>query len=165
VALQECIPTLTMKLIELNENDNATKSAKSNLYHTQIEFILRDLDGRDLPDYLIKSINADIEEINSTTKTDYALHNLLKKKQKEIVTLLEKEMKIVPINHYRNLWMVIGMSAFGIPLGFAFGMAIGTIALMGLGIPIGMVIGIAVGTNMDKKAQADGRQLSIEIKN
>ena len=154
-----------MQLTELKQNENAAKSAKSNLYHTQIEYILRDLDGRDLPDYVIKSINADIEDINATTKTDYALHNLLKKKQKEIVTLLEKEMKIVPINHYRNLWMVIGMSAFGIPIGAAFGISIGTLGMMGFGIPIGMVIGIALGSSMDKKALADGRQLSIEVKN
>jgi hypothetical protein len=154
-----------MQLIELNDNENAKKSAKSNLYHTQIEFILRDLNGRDLPNYVIKSINGDIEEINATTKTDFALHKLLKKKQKEIITHLEKEMKIVPINHYRNLWMVIGMSAFGLPLGVAFGTSIGNIGMMAIGLPIGMVIGIAVGTNMDKKALADGRQLSIEIKN
>jgi hypothetical protein len=153
-----------MQLTELNENDNAAKSAKSNLYHTQIEFILRDLSGRDLPNYVIKSINADIEEINSTDKTEYAQHKLLKKKQKEIITLLEKEMKIVPINHYRNLWMVIGMSAFGLPLGVAFGTSIGNIGMMAIGLPIGMVIGIAIGSNMDKKAQADGRQLSIEVK-
>ena len=154
-----------MKLTELKQNENAVKSAKSNLYHTQIEYILRDLDGRDLPDYVIKSINADIEEINSTDKTDYALHKLLKKKQKEIVTLLEKEMKIVPINHYRNLWMVIGMSAFGLPLGVAYGTSIGNIGMMGIGIPIGMGIGIVLGSSMDKKALADGRQLSIEVKN
>jgi hypothetical protein len=154
-----------MQLTELKQNENAAKSAKSNLYQTQIEYILNDLKGRDFPDYVIKSINADIEEINATTKTDYALHKLLKKKQKEIVTLLEKEMKIVSINHYRNLWMVIGMSAFGIPIGVAFGISIGTMGMMGVGIPIGMGIGIAVGTGLDKKAFEEGRQLSVEVKN
>jgi hypothetical protein len=154
-----------MQLIELKKNENVAKSAKSNLYQTQIEYILRDLHGRDLPDYVIKSINADIDQINSTTKTEYALHKLLKQKQRDIVKVLEKEMKIVPINYYRNLWMVIGMSAFGIPLGVAFGISIGTMGMMGIGLPIGMGIGIALGTSMDKKALADGRQLSIEVKN
>ena len=154
-----------MQITELKQNENAAKSAKSNLHHTHIEYILRDLDGRDLPDYVIKSINADVEEINSTDKTDYALYKLLKKKQREIVTLLEKEMKIVSINHYRNLWMVIGMSAFGIPIGVAFGISIGTMGMMGIGLPIGMGIGIGLGISMDKKALADGRQLSIEVKN
>ena len=153
-----------MTLIELNDNENAKKSANSNLYHTQIEFILRDLIGRDLPDYVVKSINADVEEINSTVETEFALNKLLRRKQKEIVTLLEKEMNIVPINHYRNKWMVVGMSAFGLPLGIDFGTSIGNIGMMAIGLPIGMAIGIVIGTNMDKKALADGRQLSVEIK-
>ncbi len=154
-----------MHLTPLNENPNAALSAKSNLYHTQIEYILNDLKGRDLPDYVIKSINADVEEINASTKTDYALHKLLKQKQRDIVKVLEKEMKIVPINYYRNLWMVLGMAVFGVPTGVAFGTAIGSMAFMGIWLPIGMAIGIAVGSVMDKKAMADGRQLSIEIKN
>lgn len=154
-----------MQLIELNENPNAALSAKSNLYHTQIEYILNDLNNRDLPDYVVNSINAAVEELNATTKTEYALHKLLKQKQTDIVKLLEKELKIVPINYYRNLWMAVGMAAFGLPLGVAFGTAIGNMGMMAIGLPIGMVIGIAVGTKFDKRAHEDGRQLSVEIKN
>lgn len=154
-----------MMLITLKDNPNAALSTKSNLYHTQIEYILRDLEGRDLPVYVVESINAAVAEINATTKTDYALHKLLKQKQGEIVKILEKELKIVPINYYRNLWMVVGMTTFGLPLGIAFGTAIGNYGMMAIGMPIGMALGIAVGTNMDKKALEDGRQLSVEIKN
>ena len=60
--------------------------------------------------------------------------------------------------------MVLGMSSFGLPMGVAFGLALGNIGLMGLGLPIGMGIGLAVGTNMDKKALAEGRQLAFEAK-
>lgn len=154
-----------MHLTQLNENPNAALSAKSNLYQTQIEYILNDLNGRDLPDYVAKAINAAVEELNTTTKTEYALHKLLKQKQTDIVKVLEKELKIVPINYYRNLWMMVGMAAFGLPLGVAFGTAIGSMGMMGIGLPIGMVIGIAVGTKFDKRAHEDGRQLSVEIKN
>lgn len=154
-----------MHLTQLNDNPNAALSAKSNLYHIQIEYILNDLNNRDLPDYVVNSINAAVEELNATTKTEYALHKLLKQKQTDIVKVLEKELKIVPINYYRNLWMVVGMAAFGLPLGVAFGTAIGSMGMMGIGLPIGMVIGIAVGTKFDKRAHEDGRQLSVEIKN
>jgi hypothetical protein len=153
-----------MQLIELNENPNAKLSAKSNLYHTQIEYILRDLSGRDIPHYVAQAINDAVQEINLTTKIDYALHKLLKQKQRDIIKLLEKELKIVPINYYRNLWMVIGMTVFGVPTGVAFGTAIGSMAFMGLWLPIGMAIGMAVGSVLDRKAQEDGRQLSVEVK-
>jgi hypothetical protein len=78
--------------------------------------------------------------------------------------LLEKEQKIVPKKHYQTLWMVLGMSSFGLPMGVAFGLALGNIGLMGLGLPIGMGIGLAMGTKMDKKALAEGRQLAFEAK-
>lgn len=153
-----------MHFTKLNENLNVASSTGSNLYFTQIEYILNDLKERDLPDYVVNSINAAVEELNATTKTEYALQKLLKQKQSDIVKLLEKELKIVPINYYRNLWMVVGMAAFGLPLGVAFGTAIGNMGMMAIGLPIGMALGIAMGSNMDKKAQEEGRQLSVEIK-
>ena len=55
------------------------------------------------------------------------------------------------------------MSAFGIPLGVAFGASLDNMAFLGIGIPIGMAIGMAVGAGMDKKAFEEGRQLNLEI--
>jgi hypothetical protein len=60
--------------------------------------------------------------------------------------------------------MAIGMSAFGIPLGVAFGASLGNMGLLGIGIPIGMVFGMAIGSGMDKKAIQEGRQLDLEMK-
>jgi hypothetical protein len=73
-------------------------------------------------------------------------------------------MKLVPKDYYRSLWMTLGMSAFGIPMGVVFGISMGSMAYLGIGLPIGLVIGIAVGTAMDKKALEEGRQLDVEIK-
>ena len=70
----------------------------------------------------------------------------------------------MPKKHYRNTWLAVGMAAFGIPLGLAFGATLGNMAFLGIGLPIGMVFGMSVGTNMDKKAFEEGRQLDLEIK-
>ena len=78
--------------------------------------------------------------------------------------MTEKELKIVPKNYYRNLWMVLGMSAFGLPLGVAFGLSLGNIGLLAIGLPIGMAIGTLVGSKLDKKALESGKQLDIELK-
>ena len=67
-------------------------------------------------------------------------------------------------NHYRNTWLALGMAAFGIPLGVAFGMSLRNLAFLGIGLSIGLAIGIAVGTGMDKKAFEEGRQMDLEIK-
>ncbi len=81
-----------------------------------------------------------------------------------ILKLIEKEQKLVPKNTYRNRWMAIGMSVFGVPIGVAFGASLGNMAFLAIGIPIGMAIGIGLGTGMDKKALEEGRQLDIEIR-
>ena len=77
---------------------------------------------------------------------------------------LEKELKWVTKNHYRTMWMMLGMTTFGLPLGVAFGAALGNMAFLGIGLPIGMAIGIGVGISMDQKAANEGRQLELEIK-
>ncbi len=88
----------------------------------------------------------------------------IRKSQSNILKLIEKELKLVPKNLYRSRWMAIGMSAFGIPLGVAFGTSLWNMGLLGIGIPIGMVIGMAIGSGMDKKAFEESRQLDLEMK-
>ena len=88
----------------------------------------------------------------------------IKKSQTGILKLVEKELKLVPKAHYRNIWLAVGMSAFGISIGVAFGLVFGNMAFLGLGLPLGMAIGVGVGTGMDKKAFEEGRQLDVEIK-
>ena len=56
------------------------------------------------------------------------------------------------------------MSAFGLPIGVAFGLSLGNLGLLGIGLPIGMGIGVALGTFLDKKAKAAGKQLEVELK-
>lgn len=77
--------------------------------------------------------------------------------------MLEKELKIVPQKYYTKLWLALGMSVFGIPLGVAFGMSIGNLGLIPASLPMGMGIGAMVGAGMDKKALQEGRQLALEI--
>ncbi|AZA59430.1 hypothetical protein EG349_03650 [Chryseobacterium shandongense] len=109
-------------------------------------------------------MNRETAIINSTALRDKDLHKVLKQKQNDIIKLLEKEHKIVPKNYYRNLWMAVGMGAFGLPIGVAFGLLMHNIALLSIGLPIGLGIGVVVGSSLDKKAEAEGRQLNVEIK-
>lgn len=118
---------------------------------------------KELPDGLVVSVNKDIEDLNSISSSGDELRKIVRKKQTRIIKSLEKELKLVPKNYYRNLWLAAGMGAFGIPIGVAFGASLGNMAFLGIGLPIGLVIGIAVGTGMDKKAFEEGRQIDLEI--
>src|SRR5699024_8645349 len=151
--------------IELKKRDNLENSPKLTEKYGQLERLINELINRSLPESTVDFINQRIEEINSSSFLDKDFKKLLKKKQTEITKFIEKEHKLVPKNYYRNLWFVLGMSAFGIPIGIAIGMSIGNIGLLAVGLPIGIAIGASVGAEMDKKAFREGRQLNIELKN
>ena len=150
-----------MEIIELNKNDSNIKVNNSIEQFKQLNKLLND---KKLPVNIIEKINFEIELLNSSQLVGNSLLHLIKKKQNKIIRLTEKELKIVPKNYYRNLWMVLGMSAFGLPVGVAFGLSMGNIGLLAIGLPIGMGIGVLVGSKLDKKASESGKQLDIELK-
>lgn len=129
---------------------------------TNFQSLLGELGERELTDEVITVINEHITYLNGVT-TKEALSKALRKRQSNILTLLEKKLKIVPKGYYRNMWMAVGMSAFGVSFGVAFGVALDNMAFLGIGIPIGMGIGIAIGTAMDAKAQKEGKQLEFTV--
>lgn len=152
-----------MNLLELHKKENLTENIKLSKVYIQLEELLKELNKKKLSPQVVEHINLEIKELNTSSLTDSRLLKFAKEKRTKIIRLLEKEHKIVPKNYYRNLWLVLGMSAFGLPLGVVFGLMTSNMGLLAIGLPIGMAIGIAVGTKMDNKAQEEGRQLQIEI--
>lgn len=150
-----------MKINQLKSRPEINDNAKLLKVYTQFESLITILEGLSLPDNIVDTINQSIKQLNMTSND--RLLKETKKEQTKIIKLIEKQLKIVPINHYRNTWMALGMVVFGLPLGLAFSTSLDNMAFIGIGLPIGMAIGLAVGAGMDKKAQEEGRQLNIEI--
>lgn len=153
-----------MKIKELKNRPDIDQHKKLYALYTQFGKLLMELRTKDLPNETVNSINEGIDKINSITASEKELRKQIKKTQTQIIKQIEKEHKLVTKNHYRNIWLAIGMAVFGIPLGVAFGTSLGNMALLAIGLPMGMAIGMGVGTGMDKKALAEGRQLDLEIK-
>ncbi|MFB6318360.1 hypothetical protein [Saccharicrinis sp. FJH54] len=153
-----------MKINELQPLPDYTEDAKMRKAHLQLNNLILAIKTKDIPDRIISMINAETDKINAVKIPGPDFHKKLRAVQNTLIKLMEKELKIVPKNHYRNQWMALGMAAFGVPLGVAFGASLKNMAFIGIGIPIGMTIGMAVGSDMDKKAYNEGRQLDIEIK-
>jgi len=154
-----------MEIYELKEKDGVAEDVKVNRIYLQFKELLKELRKKELPQKIVESINHAIEELNSTERADNKLLKLLKRNQAKILELLDKELKIVEKGHYKGLWLVLGMSAFGIPIGIVLGLTIlGDVSYFPVGFPFGIIIGIAIGHKMDKKALKEGRQLAVEIK-
>jgi len=153
-----------MDIVAIKERQEINQNSKAEMLFIQFEKLLIELKKKRLTDSVIESINELIRDLNASSANANELKKIIKATQTKIISLVEKNLKIVPINYYRNLWMVIGMSAFGLPMGVAIGLIAKNLGLLAIGLPIGMGIGIAVGTRMDKKAAEENRQLGIEIK-
>lgn len=153
-----------MEIKELKKRPSIDQNKKLISAYAQFDQLLTELKKKELPEEIVKSINNGIDQINSVSESENELRKQIRKTQSGILKLIEKELKLVTKNHYRNTWLALGMAAFGIPLGVAFGTSSGNMGLIGIGLPIGMVIGMAVGSDLDKKAVKSGRQLDVEIK-
>nr|WP_319399770.1 hypothetical protein [uncultured Carboxylicivirga sp.] len=152
-----------MKLAELTLREELNYDSKSGKRFRIFNGLLIEIAKKELPDTIVSQINGSIEAINTHPSLDKPLAQAIRAHQAKVLKLLEKQLKIVPKNYYRNLWMAIGMAGFGIPLGVAFGTAMNQMAFIGIGVPIGMTLGIGIGSEMDKKAEKEGRQLNMEI--
>ena len=130
--------------------------------YQKMEDLIEALNKKEIPAELLTVINDDIKLVNSFSGTDKELTKTLRKTHSKILKFVEKELKLVAKNHYRTLWMAIGISVFGISMGTVFSTVFGNYSYLGMGIPIGMVFGLVIGANLDKNAEKDGKQLDLD---
>ncbi|MBI1343563.1 MAG: hypothetical protein GC171_11570 [Terrimonas sp.] len=153
-----------MGIITLQKRPGIDGNGKWQASFDIFERLLLLINQKEPPAGVVEKINAAIEYLNAFQGHDRDYMKALRKSQFEILSFLEKDLKWVPVNYYRNRWLALGMAVFGIPLGVAMGLSLGSMAFIGIGLPFGIAIGIAIGTDMDKKAKAAGKQLDIDIK-
>lgn len=151
-----------MSISFIREEQRFVSNEKIKVKYEQFNRLISLANEKEMPSSAVEKINQEIEEINSSAIEGGALRMLLIRKQRKTIKVLEKEAKLVPKGYYRTLWMIIGMTAFGLPVGVAFGFMLRNMSYIGTGIPIGMVIGMAYGTKQDTKAHNEGRQLDID---
>lgn len=149
-------------MIKLIERQKISENLEASKIYQQLSELLNVLEAKKLPTETINSISQEIEQLNSMSDIDKHFVKAIKKKENIVIKLVEKKHKIVPKNYYKKLWMVLGMSVFGIPMGVLFGLSIGNSGLLAIGLPLGMAIGVGVGSSMDRKALNEGRQLDFE---
>jgi uncharacterized oligopeptide transporter (OPT) family protein len=145
--------TLLTSRSSFKENPKIAKAAQN------LDALLRAIDQKSIPESHDQQINEIMAGLNAFSGSDSELLKALMTGQATMLKLLKKELKIVPQSHYQALWLVLGMSDFGMPLGVAFGAVMGNMALLGIGLPVGISIGITIGIGMDTKAKNEGRQL------
>lgn len=126
--------------------------------------LLQHLSQHTLPDTFVEKVNQEIDTLNALAPSNKNLLRTLSQKTKTIVHYAVKDLKRPTINYYKNLWIPLGMSVFGLPIGMAIALSVKNLGLLAVGLPVGLGIGALLGTHLDNKAKKEGRQLPIEIK-
>ena len=155
---------LLMKIDKPTTTQDLESNPRLKRLFLQLEQLIEEINKREIPDEVTALLNKDIQELNTSTATNGSYMRLVKSKQGLILKNLEKHLKIVPINYYRNIWLAVGMTAFGLPFGTLLGFLTKNMGLIGIGLPLGVAIGSVIGINADKKAEKEGRQLNIQLK-
>ena len=150
-----------MELLPLTQKLKYENEPKLEKKLVSLSQLLDELKTKQLKEEVITEINQWVTQINNTNDIK-SLRKIAHKNYHKIITLLVKQEKLTPKGYYRNIWLAMGMAAFGVPLGTTFGIAMENMAFLGIGIPIGLAIGLAIGTVMDNKAAKNGTQLNTD---
>lgn len=142
---------------------NAEKFQEEEKPALELQSLLKELRTRELSQASISSINLEIDQLNSLP-AEAITDKKIKAGKSAILKQLEKQENLVPKHYYTALWLPLGMTAFGLPLGVAVFVITGNAAFIGIGLPIGMAIGSLNGATLDKKAEKEGRVLNFSVK-
>jgi hypothetical protein len=146
-----------MQILPFKPNQYLSITTKASKIFDQYNQLLQVLNTRNLPQPFIDFINENTTLLNTSTLEIGSLAKLVQKKQTIILNKLEKDLKLTPINHHRNLWMALGL-IFGLPIGWLLFKK-----TLIFGMPFGLLIGYVLGTHLDNKSKTENRQLDIEV--
>jgi hypothetical protein len=130
--------------------------------YNKMQKLVDALNKKELSSEVIGHVNDRINLINSFKGGEKDLIGTIRSSYSQILQLIEEKLEFVTKHHYRSLWMVYGMLA-----GLVFSTVFTSIDFMGIGgstgigLSMGMLIGIVIGTNLDQKAEKEGRQLEL----
>ena len=140
----------------------STENTRLQKAHQQVTGLIAALDKREVPQDITEEINIIIANLNAFTGDEKQFARELNQAYQHILKLVQEKLNWVPKDFYRNQWMALGLSVFGLPLGVVMGLALDDMTYMAVFFPLGMVFGMGIGAGLDKKAVEEGRVLDLD---
>ncbi len=136
----------------------------SNIYGSisNLNILISEIESKNIPEEVCYKINYQIDKVNSFSKE----HEVKIKKQLEITVhrilhILKRDLGIIPENYYRNQYLALGMTVFGLPLGALIATLTGNTSYLAFGMLLGIPIGIAIGSKKDQIADKENKVIKI----
>ena len=125
--------------------------------------LIQELNIRELPPEVVVVMNVEIDRLNTLPDNHTRLFVAIKAVKRKLLKYALEDLELVPKNYYRNMWLAIGMSGMGVPMGVLFSVMLDDFSYISIGLSTGLAIGIGIGTYLDKKAVEENRQLELKI--
>lgn len=149
-----------VKLIERAETQQ-----KKNWQETQTKYenLLNQLQTKELTSSFIDFVDEEINKLNQSELIAKKYFRMMESSRRRIINKMVQDLKLYPKQYHQNMWLALGMSVFGIPIGMLMSIVLDSMAFIGIGLPLGLSIGIFVGQAKDKKAKSEGKQIDTQI--
>jgi len=128
-----------------------------------LNILISEIEAKSIPEEVCFKINYQIDKVNfSYRENDGLIKKQLDIAFRKILNILKRDLGIIPENYYRNLWLALGMSVFGLPLGALIATLTSNTSYLVFGMLMGIVIGIAYGSKKDKDALQENKVIILE---
>jgi len=148
-------------LNNLTNKEIYQQNPKLEKLYENLQEVIVALNEKEVPKDMEAEFNEEINGVNAMNGNVKEHRYTLKRVRQKIISKAANQLKLVVPGYYRTLWMSVGMTAFGLPIGILIGLWVNNIGLLGVGLPLGFAIGMLIGVKLDKKAKAEGRQLAV----
>lgn len=149
-------------IIPLENREEFKQSEKLAKVYQKVQRLIEVLNTRiDIPSDIENNIQQEAQVMDEYEGSPKELRKILKKGYTQILSILRKEVGLVPKGYHQGKWIALGMAIWGIPIGLILSIPLGNMSMLGAGLPIGMGIGIAIGSTLDQKAEKAGKQLDL----
>lgn len=139
------------------------KNSSFDKENTALSKLIQELNFRELPPEVVVVMNVEIDRLNTLPDNHSRLFVAIKAVKRKLLKSALEDLELVPKNYYRNMWLAIGMSGMGVPMGVLFSVMLDNFSYISIGLSTGLAIGIGIGTYLDKKAVEENRQLELKI--
>lgn len=145
-----------MELSHLQPQDEKSLEKKEQKAVDHFNEIIDALNAKEIDENTVTYIHERMASIQENFS-----FNTIKKEESKVLDFVNKQHGYVAQNHYKSLWIALGMSAIGVPIGVGIGLALDQLGFMGIGIAMGLTVGIIIGSTKDKEAKKKGKQLHV----
>ncbi|MDB4335055.1 hypothetical protein OAA06_01715 [bacterium] len=152
-----------MDIRNLEHRPEFDQEGRLNRKYKRLQKLIVELNKKDLKGQMVALSNSYVDQINRYEGGEEQLLIIVQNSYNRILSFAKEEFDIVYSGYYGGTWGLIGMSAFGFPLGLIGFLITANEVHVLLGMPLGCLLGYLIGHLKDTSAKRYNKQISMSV--